>query len=196
MTSELGSDLGPERVETAVIGAGQAGLATGYHLPGMRFPAPLASYPTKDQMADFLETYASTFELPVRTGMRVTRVTGEDGRYLVATGESSFRCDSLVVASGMFGRTPYVPGLPPSWTPASPSCTPAPTSTWPCSSAAGSVALRRRHRLRAGTAGGRCGPGRRPVRTWEEAPFGLELGFASGSTAGSPSGSSASPRTF
>ena len=26
------SALGPERVETVVIGAGQAGLATGYHL--------------------------------------------------------------------------------------------------------------------------------------------------------------------
>ena len=39
MTSERGSshgDLGPDarpvRVETVVIGAGQAGLATGYHL--------------------------------------------------------------------------------------------------------------------------------------------------------------------
>ena len=39
MTSELGSDLGPEQVETVVIGAGQAGLATGYHLahPGREF---------------------------------------------------------------------------------------------------------------------------------------------------------------
>jgi putative flavoprotein involved in K+ transport len=34
MTSRFGSDgdQGPVRVETVVIGAGQAGLATGYHL--------------------------------------------------------------------------------------------------------------------------------------------------------------------
>jgi putative flavoprotein involved in K+ transport len=142
-------DQDPVRVETVVIGAGQAGLATGYHLarrgrefvildagrrvgdnwrshwdslrlftparvaglPGMRFPAPPASYPTKDQMADFLETYAATFDLPVRTGVRVTRLTRHDGKYLVTTDGPSFRCDNVVVASGTFGRTPSVPGF-------------------------------------------------------------------------------------
>jgi putative flavoprotein involved in K+ transport len=75
----------------------------------MRFPAPPWTYPTKDQMADFLEAYASTFELPVRTGVRVSRVAREDGGYLVTTDGPSFRCDNVVVASGTFGRTPYVP---------------------------------------------------------------------------------------
>jgi len=80
-----------ERVETVIIGAGQAGLAIGYHLtkggrpfvileanerigaswrnrwsslrlftqtrysglPGMPFPAPRWSYPTKDEVADY-----------------------------------------------------------------------------------------------------------------------------------------------
>jgi putative flavoprotein involved in K+ transport len=143
------SDLGPARVETVVIGAGQAGLATGYHLarrgrdfvildavervgdnwrchwdslrlysparaaalPGMRFPAPPASYPTKDEMADFLETYASTFQLPVRTGVRVRRLSFQDGKYLVTTDGSSYLCDNVVVASGTFGRMPYVPDV-------------------------------------------------------------------------------------
>ena len=50
MTSELGSDLGPERMETAVIGAGQAGLATGYHLPGL--PVPGAAGVVSDQGPD------------------------------------------------------------------------------------------------------------------------------------------------
>jgi putative flavoprotein involved in K+ transport len=138
---------GVEHFETVVIGAGQAGLATGYHLarrgmevaivdacerlgdnwrchwdslrlyspacaadlPGMRFPAPRMSYPTKDEMADFLESYASTFELPVRTGVRVSRLSREDGKYVVTTDKSSFVCDNVVVASGTFGRTPYVP---------------------------------------------------------------------------------------
>jgi putative flavoprotein involved in K+ transport len=142
-------DRDPVRVETVVIGAGQAGLATGWHLarrgrefvildagrrvgdnwrshwdslrlysparvaslPGMRFPAPPASYPTKDQMADFLETYAATFDLPVRTGVRVTRLARHGGEYLVTTDGPSFRCDNVVVASGTFGRAPYVPGF-------------------------------------------------------------------------------------
>ena len=33
-------------------------------LDGMPFPAPAQSFPTKDQMADYLESYAARFELP------------------------------------------------------------------------------------------------------------------------------------
>src|SRR5215207_173601 len=36
-------------------------------LPGMPFPAPSHTFPTKDEMADYLETYARRFELPIRT---------------------------------------------------------------------------------------------------------------------------------
>ncbi len=35
-------------------------------LPGMAFPAPAHSYPTGLEMADYLESYAERFELPVR----------------------------------------------------------------------------------------------------------------------------------
>ena len=34
-------------------------------LPGMPFPARSTSYPTKDEMADYLEAYAARFQLPV-----------------------------------------------------------------------------------------------------------------------------------
>ena len=48
-------------------------------LIGLPFPAPAFSFPTKDEMADYLESYARHFELPVRTGVRVERlVVGED----------------------------------------------------------------------------------------------------------------------
>ena len=39
-------------------------------LPGMRFPGSSSSYPTKDEIADYLEAYARAFELPVRTGVK------------------------------------------------------------------------------------------------------------------------------
>jgi cation diffusion facilitator CzcD-associated flavoprotein CzcO len=35
-------------------------------LPGLAFPAPADTYPTKDPVADYLQTYAKTFDLPVR----------------------------------------------------------------------------------------------------------------------------------
>jgi len=143
----INSASGAERVETVVIGGGQAGLAAGYHLarrgrefvildsstrvgdnwrchwdslrlfsparaaalPGMRFPAPPSSYPTKDEMADFLEVYATTFDLPVRGGVRVTRLTYRDGRYIVSSSTGTIEADNVIVATGTFGRTPYVP---------------------------------------------------------------------------------------
>lgn len=43
-------------------------------LPGMPFPARPSSFPTKDEMADYLAAYAERFALPVRTGACVDRV--------------------------------------------------------------------------------------------------------------------------
>jgi putative flavoprotein involved in K+ transport len=41
-------------------------------LPGMPFPGPPDTYPTKEQVADYLNAYAAEFDLPVRLNARVT----------------------------------------------------------------------------------------------------------------------------
>ena len=41
-------------------------------LDGWPFPTASHRFPTKDEMADYLEAYATRFRLPVRTGVRVT----------------------------------------------------------------------------------------------------------------------------
>ena len=88
-------------------------------LPGMPFPGPRTSYPTKDEMGDYLEAYAARFELPVRGGATVEALTKEDGRYVATVGDRRFESDNVVVATGVFKR-PYVPefasGLDPSIT--------------------------------------------------------------------------------
>lgn len=137
-----------ERFDTVIIGGGQAGLATAYHLrrlgrdavvleaderigeswrkrwdslrlftpakydglPGMRFPAPRWSFPTKDEMADYLEAYAARFDLPVRTGVFVDRVYREDERYVIESGHRTYHSDNVVVASGAH-REPRVPSV-------------------------------------------------------------------------------------
>src|SRR5215831_18355477 len=43
-------------------------------LIGLPFPAPPFSFPTKDEMADYLEMYAKRFNLPVRTNTKVRRL--------------------------------------------------------------------------------------------------------------------------
>ena len=77
-------------------------------LAGMRFPAPAHSFPTKDQVADYLEAYTIQFQLPVRTGVRVDRVWRHDGRFVVAAGDRSWEADNVVVAMSSF-QIPRVP---------------------------------------------------------------------------------------
>ena len=52
-------------------------------LAGMRFPSPPHEFPTKDEMANYLESYATRFALPVRLGKRVNEVLRESGRFVV-----------------------------------------------------------------------------------------------------------------
>jgi putative flavoprotein involved in K+ transport len=79
-------------------------------LAGWGFPAPSWSFPSRDEMADYLEAYAAHFELPVRTGVRVDGVSKLNGRYLVTAGDRRFEADHVVVASGAYQR-PRVPEL-------------------------------------------------------------------------------------
>jgi putative flavoprotein involved in K+ transport len=79
-------------------------------LPGQRFPGPAWSFPTKDETADFIEAYARRFSLPVRTGVRVDRLSREVDRYVLAAGNDRFEADNVVVATGAF-RTPRIPAF-------------------------------------------------------------------------------------
>jgi putative flavoprotein involved in K+ transport len=78
-------------------------------LNGMPFPGEAYDFPTKDQMADYLEAYAARFSLPVRTGVRVERVArAGDGSLLVSAGTRQIRARHVVVAMADFQR-PRVP---------------------------------------------------------------------------------------
>ncbi len=78
------------------------------HLPGSRFPAPPYSFPTKDEMADYMEDYAKQFDLDVRTGVRVSGVSKRDGRFVVKSGRKEFEADNVVVAAGAH----HIPRVP------------------------------------------------------------------------------------
>lgn len=79
-------------------------------LPGWSFPAASWSFPTKDQMADYLEGYARRFELPVRTRVTVDGLSSEGDGFVVRAGDTRFEADNVVVASGSY-RVPTVPDL-------------------------------------------------------------------------------------
>ena len=73
-------------------------------LDGMAFPAPPASFPSKDDMADYLETYAQRFQLPVRTGVRVDRVSRSGEGFEVRAGALRFEASNVVIAMGSHQR--------------------------------------------------------------------------------------------
>src|SRR5215218_5637584 len=79
-------------------------------LPGLKFPASNWSFPTKDELADYLETYAERFELPVRTRITVDRLSKVDGRFVVSAGDYRFEAENVIVATGAH-RIPKVPGF-------------------------------------------------------------------------------------
>jgi putative flavoprotein involved in K+ transport len=77
-------------------------------LVGMPFPASRHSFPSKDEMADYLESYARHFKLPVRTGTRVERLSRENGRYVVSSSGGRIEADNVVIAMANLQR-PRVP---------------------------------------------------------------------------------------
>ena len=52
-------------------------------LPGLPFPGDPEGYPGRDEVIDYLERYAATFELPIEVSSEVRRVSTEDGRYVL-----------------------------------------------------------------------------------------------------------------
>jgi putative flavoprotein involved in K+ transport len=77
-------------------------------LPGMAFPAPADTYPTKDPVADYLQAYAAAFELPIRLNARVTDLQRVDDDFEVRTADAAYRARQVVVATGPF-QVPFVP---------------------------------------------------------------------------------------
>jgi putative flavoprotein involved in K+ transport len=79
-------------------------------LPGMTFPGDPHGFPTKDEVADYLEAYATAMALPVRTGIHVTDVfaaTGGQG-FRIATDDGDYEASQVVVATGAYER-PRIP---------------------------------------------------------------------------------------
>lgn len=79
-------------------------------LPGMAFPSPKDTYPSKEEVATYLSSYVSTFDLPVRLNSKVTSLSRRDEGYVVGTPTDEFPATQVVVATGPF-QTPFIPAV-------------------------------------------------------------------------------------
>jgi putative flavoprotein involved in K+ transport len=135
--------------DVIVIGAGQAGLATGYHLkrsghsylileasgeaagswphyydslklfspakysslPGMSFPTKGDHYPVRDEVVQYLRSYASFYQFPIAYHQYVETVDkiSEIFQVMTTTGEL-FRAKNIICATGSFNR-PNLPSI-------------------------------------------------------------------------------------
>ncbi len=78
-------------------------------LEGMPFPGGQGDFPTKDQMADYLEAYSTRFKLPVRTSARVERLFRNRDQFEIWTRDRKLRAQNVVVAMA----SAQVPRVPP-----------------------------------------------------------------------------------
>ncbi|MDQ0663564.1 putative flavoprotein involved in K+ transport [Arthrobacter ulcerisalmonis] len=88
-------------------------------LPGEPFPADPLSFPTKDEVAGYLENYAVHNALPIVHGTRVERLWREGGHFVAASDGRRWEARNAVVATGV-SQAPRIPSfareLPPSTT--------------------------------------------------------------------------------
>lgn len=133
------------RVQTLIIGGGQAGLCVGYYLqkqglpflivdanqhvgdawrnrwdslrlftparyvlPGLALPVRGDSFPTKDQIADYLQEYVRHFKLPVQNAVRVQHVNRTGQRFHIDAGDQQFEAENVVIAMANY-QEPHTP---------------------------------------------------------------------------------------
>ncbi len=80
-------------------------------LPLCPFPRDYPRYPSREQVAEHLETYAERFGLEPHFGRRVTSVRWGGGAWVTRTEDALYRSSHVVVATGLF-RMPVVPSWP------------------------------------------------------------------------------------
>ncbi|WP_254528453.1 flavin-containing monooxygenase [Natrinema gelatinilyticum] len=77
-------------------------------LPGMAYPTSPYHFPGKDEVADYLETYADRFDLPVDFGVRVRKLERDGDRYRITADDRRIEAANVVVAMSSY-QVPVVP---------------------------------------------------------------------------------------
>ena len=77
-------------------------------LPGLPFPKPKNTFPTKDEVAGYLEDYAGHFHLPVRHNLKVDSLRHDGQAYRVEAGAGRLSARNVIVATGAYHK-PFIP---------------------------------------------------------------------------------------
>lgn len=79
-------------------------------LPGLAFPGDPAGRPTKDELADYLQTYADHFALPIQMDTRVVDMQKHAETFVLQTTQGTYQAATVIVATGPFHH-PRIPAF-------------------------------------------------------------------------------------
>jgi FtsP/CotA-like multicopper oxidase with cupredoxin domain/cation diffusion facilitator CzcD-associated flavoprotein CzcO len=71
-------------------------------LPGLPFPGVLDGYPTRDEVIDYFELYARTFELPVELNSAVRSLAADGDGLVLKLDDRTIKAAQVIVATGSF----------------------------------------------------------------------------------------------
>jgi cation diffusion facilitator CzcD-associated flavoprotein CzcO len=80
-------------------------------LPGMAMPRSYPLYPSREQLVEYLESYAARFDIKPVFNTAVSRIRRDAAQWRVDAGQSSTAAPMVVVATGIAGA-PYRPSWP------------------------------------------------------------------------------------
>lgn len=78
------------------------------NLPGLLLSNDPEGYPTKDEVATYLRSYAEHFDLKVDANQPVTRLSKGDGFFLIETPINHYKSRAVIIATGPF-QAPRLP---------------------------------------------------------------------------------------
>jgi putative flavoprotein involved in K+ transport len=79
-------------------------------LPGLVFPGDPEGRPTKDEMANYLQTYADHFALPIQLDTRVVDMEKHGETFILQTTQDTYQAATVIVATGPFHH-PRIPAF-------------------------------------------------------------------------------------
>lgn len=79
-------------------------------LPGMNIEGDPNGYPKKDEIADYLESYSTHYDLPVQLETGVIKLSKENELFHLVTTKGEYVAKNIVIATGPFQK-PFVPSI-------------------------------------------------------------------------------------
>ncbi|WP_026560053.1 NAD(P)/FAD-dependent oxidoreductase [Bacillus sp. J37] len=79
-------------------------------LPGMKFQGESHGFPTKAEVADYLQKYVVKYNIPIRFQSEVVSVSEKEGHFIIKTKNNVYTAENLVIATGPF-QIPSMPAL-------------------------------------------------------------------------------------